>query len=176
MTGVHDPEPTRTSSEEQSRPTVSSTRTSSGPLARRRSTRSSRRWSRTRTASRWPPSWRRPGPTQTSTRWSRHSGRPSSHDDRPRRSPGQPTARRDFSRECLHVSRSAGPQARHRGSDLFDLSVASTRSAHTTRSAPFDRVREELPADEYVMVGNESKPMSRAHATRASCRSLRVGR
>lgn len=45
----------------------------------------------------------------------------------------------------------------HHGlTDLFGLFVASYEvGAHKPDSAPFDRVREELPADEYVMVGNE---------------------
>ena len=45
----------------------------------------------------------------------------------------------------------------HHGlTDLFDLVVASYEvGAHKPDSAPFDRVREELPAEEYVMVGNE---------------------
>ncbi|MDS0221821.1 HAD family hydrolase [Haloarcula sp. S1AR25-5A] len=45
----------------------------------------------------------------------------------------------------------------HHGlTDLFDLVVASYEvGAHKPDSAPFDRVRDELPADEYVMVGDE---------------------
>lgn len=45
----------------------------------------------------------------------------------------------------------------HHGlTDLFDLVVASYEvGAHKPDSAPFDRVRAELPADEYVMVGDE---------------------
>jgi putative hydrolase of the HAD superfamily len=45
----------------------------------------------------------------------------------------------------------------HHGlTDFFDLVVASYEvGAHKPDSAPFERVRNELPADEYVMVGDE---------------------
>ena len=52
--------------------------------------------------------------------------------------------------------RQVGKLDYHGLTDLFDLFVASYEvGAHKPDSAPFDRVREELPADEYVMVGNE---------------------
>jgi len=44
----------------------------------------------------------------------------------------------------------------HELTDLFDLVVVSYEvGAHKPDNAPFDRARAELPADEYVMVGNE---------------------
>jgi putative hydrolase of the HAD superfamily len=52
--------------------------------------------------------------------------------------------------------RQVGKLDHHGLTDLFDLFIASYEvGAHKPDSAPFDRVREELPADEYVMVGNE---------------------
>ncbi|MGB9933380.1 HAD family hydrolase [Haloarcula amylolytica] len=52
--------------------------------------------------------------------------------------------------------RQIGKLDHHGLADLFDRFVASYEvGAHKPDSAPFDRVREELPADEYVMVGNE---------------------
>lgn len=52
--------------------------------------------------------------------------------------------------------RQVGKLNHHGLTDLFDLFIASYEvGAHKPDSAPFDRVREELPADEYVMVGNE---------------------
>ncbi|KAA9399079.1 HAD family hydrolase [Haloarcula sp. CBA1130] len=52
--------------------------------------------------------------------------------------------------------RQLGKLDHHGLTDLFDLVVASYEvGAHKPDSAPFDRVRAELPADEYVMVGNE---------------------
>ncbi|MDT3437042.1 HAD family hydrolase [Haloarcula sp. 1CSR25-25] len=52
--------------------------------------------------------------------------------------------------------RQLGKLDHHGLADLFDRFVASYEvGAHKPDSAPFDRVREKLPADEYVMVGNE---------------------
>ncbi|WP_262179986.1 HAD family hydrolase [Haloarcula laminariae] len=48
-----------------------------------------------------------------------------------------------------------GKLAHHDLRDRFDAVVASyDAGAHTPDTAPFDRLRERLPADEYVMVGD----------------------